>query len=47
MARIARVVVADFPRQVVQRGGRRMDDFFSAGYFRGQYTAIECIAPAS
>ena len=30
MARIARVVVPDFPHHVVQRGVRRMDVFFSA-----------------
>lgn len=30
MARIARVVVRDFPHHVVQRGVRRMDVFFSA-----------------
>jgi hypothetical protein len=30
MARIARVVVPDFPHHVVQRGARRMDVFFSA-----------------
>ena len=31
MARIARVVVPDFPHHVVQRGVRRMDVFFSDG----------------
>jgi putative transposase len=31
MARIARVVVPDFPHHVVQRGVRRMDVFFSSG----------------
>jgi REP element-mobilizing transposase RayT len=30
MARIARVVVPEFPRHVVQLGARRMDVFFSA-----------------
>jgi hypothetical protein len=30
MARIARVVVLDFPHHVVQRGARRMDVFSSA-----------------
>src|SRR5262245_4513387 len=30
MARIARVVVPDFPHHIVQRGVRRMDVFFSA-----------------
>jgi len=30
MARIARVVVPDFPHHVVHRGVRRMDIFFSA-----------------
>ena len=39
MARIARVVVADFPHHVVQRGARRMDVFFSADD-RQKYLAL-------
>ena len=41
MARIARVVVPDFPHHVVERGVRRMDVFFSPDD-RQEYLNLLC-----